>query len=91
MQHVLENLRVCYVAVQGITDGPGKFYNINTPEEYRKIIPEKIKEKAQQTPVVSFVAYSGTGKTTFLEKLIPKLKAYGLKIAIVKQDRKSVV
>ena len=73
-------------AVQGITDGPGKFYNINTPEEYRKIIPEKIKEKAQQTPVVSFVAYSGTGKTTFLEKLIPKLKAYGLKIAIVKHD-----
>ena len=59
---------------------------INTPEEYRKIIPEKIKEKAQQTPVVSFVAYSGTGKTTFLEKLIPKLKAYGLKIAIVKHD-----
>ena len=86
VQHVLENLRVCYVAVQGITDGPGKFYNINTPEEYRKIIPEKIKEKAQQTPVVSFVAYSGTGKTTFLEKLIPKLKAYGLKIAIVKHD-----
>ena len=67
-------------------NGPGKFYNINTPEEYRKIIPEKIKEKAQQTPVVSFVAYSGTGKTTFLEKLIPKLKAYGLKIAIVKHD-----
>ena len=86
VQHVLENLRVCYMAVQGITDGPGKFYNINTPEEYRKIIPEKIKEKAQQTPVVSFVAYSGTGKTTFLEKLIPKLKAYGLKIAIVKHD-----
>lgn len=86
VQHVLENLRVCYVAVQGITDEPGKFYNINTPEEYRKIIPKKIKEKAQQTPVVSFVAYSGTGKTTFLEKLIPKLKAYGLKIAIVKHD-----
>lgn len=32
------------------------------------------------------MAYSGTGKTTFLEKLIPKLKAYGLKIAIVKHD-----
>lgn len=77
VQHVLENLRVCYVAVQGITDGPGKFYNINTPEEYRKI---------RLNPIVSFVAYSGTGKTTFLEKLIPKLKAYGLKIAIVKHD-----
>lgn len=32
------------------------------------------------------MAYSGTGKTTFLEKLIPKLKVYGLKIAIVKHD-----
>ena len=26
-------------------------------------------------PVFSFVAFSGTGKTTFLEKLIPELKA----------------
>lgn len=77
VQHVLEKLKVCYVAVQGITDGPEKFYNINTPEEYRKI---------RLNPIVSFVAYSGTGKTTFLEKLIPKLKAYGLKIAIVKHD-----
>lgn len=86
VQHVLEHLWVCYVAVQGITDGPEKFYNINTPEEYWKIRPEKIHEKAEQIPVVSFVAYSGTGKTTFLEKLIPKLKACGLKIAIVKHD-----
>ncbi len=85
VQHVLENLKVCYVAVQGITDGPEKFYNINTPEEYRKIRPEQLKEE-RHIPIVSFVAYSGTGKTTFLEKLIPKLKAYGLKIAIVKHD-----
>ena len=35
---------------------------------------------------VQLAAPSGTGKTTFLEKLIPKLKAYGLKIAIVKHD-----
>ena len=85
VQHVLENLKVCYVAVQGITDGAEKFYNINTPEEYRKIRPEQLKEE-RHIPIVSFVAYSGTGKTTFLEKLIPKLKAYGLKIAIVKHD-----
>lgn len=86
VQHVLDRLKVCYVAVQGITDGSEKFYNINTPEDYRKIRPEKIHEKAGQIPVVSFVAYSGTGKTTFLEKLIPKLKSCGLKIAIVKHD-----
>ena len=35
---------------------------------------------------VQLAAPSGTGKTTFLERLIPKLKARGLKIAIVKHD-----
>lgn len=37
-------------------------------------------------PVLSFTAYSGTGKTTYLEKLIPCLKALGLKVAIIKHD-----
>lgn len=35
-------------------------------------------------PVVSFVAKSGTGKTTFLAKLIPELKARGLRLGILK-------
>ena len=35
-------------------------------------------------PVVSFVARSGTGKTTFLEKLIPHLKARGLRVGVLK-------
>jgi len=34
--------------------------------------------------VVCFVARSGTGKTTFLEKLIPRLKAHGLRIGVLK-------
>jgi len=34
--------------------------------------------------VVSFVAKSGTGKTTFLEKLVPALKARGLRVGILK-------
>lgn len=38
------------------------------------------------TPVLTFVGKSGTGKTTFLEKLIPELKARGLRLAIVKHD-----
>lgn len=37
-------------------------------------------------PVYSFVAYSGTGKTTFLENLIPELKKLGLRVAAVKHD-----
>lgn len=37
-------------------------------------------------PVFSVVAYSGTGKTTLLEKLIPLLKERGLRVAVVKHD-----
>ena len=39
-----------------------------------------------QIPVLGFAAYSGTGKTTLIEQIIPKLKAEGLRIAVVKHD-----
>jgi molybdopterin-guanine dinucleotide biosynthesis protein MobB len=35
-------------------------------------------------PVLGFAAYSGTGKTTLLVKLLPLLKKRGLRIAMVK-------
>ncbi|MDR1821845.1 MAG: molybdopterin-guanine dinucleotide biosynthesis protein B [Oscillospiraceae bacterium] len=41
---------------------------------------------AIKTPVVSFVAWSGTGKTTLIEKLIPELKSRGLRVAVIKHD-----
>jgi molybdopterin-guanine dinucleotide biosynthesis protein MobB len=37
-------------------------------------------------PVYSFVAFSNTGKTTLLEKLIPELRRRGFRIAVVKHD-----
>ena len=37
-------------------------------------------------PYVSFSAKSGTGKTTYLEKLIACLKERGLRIALIKHD-----
>lgn len=40
----------------------------------------------ENTPVITFAARSGTGKTTFLEKLIPELKAQGLTLAVIKHD-----
>ncbi len=105
VKHLLGRLRVCYVAVEGLSDGRHKFQNINTREEYQKFTGQSgsisnrescgksagtavrpDKELHTDISVVSFVAYSGTGKTTFLERLIPKLKARGLKIAIVKHD-----
>lgn len=35
-------------------------------------------------PVLSIIGKSGSGKTTFLEKLIPELKTLGLRIATIK-------
>lgn len=37
-------------------------------------------------PIISIVAFSGTGKTTFLERLIPVLKKRGLRLAVMKHD-----
>jgi len=35
-------------------------------------------------PILGFAAFSGTGKTTLLEKLIPQLVEHGIRIAMVK-------
>jgi molybdopterin-guanine dinucleotide biosynthesis protein MobB len=35
-------------------------------------------------PVLGFAAFSGTGKTTLLEKLIPQLTARGIRVGMVK-------
>jgi L-fuculose-phosphate aldolase len=37
-----------------------------------------------QIPVLGFAAYSGTGKTTLLKQLIPRLRAQGLRLALIK-------
>ena len=56
--------------------------NINTPEQLSciqrgaKIIP----------PIVSIVAKSGTGKTTFLEKIISELKKRSYRAGVIKHD-----
>ncbi len=38
----------------------------------------------QNTPMLGFCAYSGTGKTTLLTRLIPVLGDKGLKIGLIK-------
>jgi molybdopterin-guanine dinucleotide biosynthesis protein MobB len=35
-------------------------------------------------PILGFVAFSGTGKTTLLEKLIPQLRRQGVRVALLK-------
>jgi molybdopterin-guanine dinucleotide biosynthesis protein B len=40
-------------------------------------------------PLIGFCAYSGTGKTTLLESLIPLLKGRGLRLALLKHAHHS--
>lgn len=63
---------------------PGRtFVNINTPEEFAMISTEA----AQKTvKAVSFVAKSGTGKTTLLERVIAELKRRGYRVGAIKHD-----
>lgn len=42
-----------------------------------------------EVKAISFVAKSGTGKTTLLEKVIPHLKERGYKVGVVKHDAHS--
>ena len=37
-------------------------------------------------PIIGFAAWSGTGKTTLIERLIPVLKGRGLRLGVVKHD-----
>lgn len=41
---------------------------------------------SSSVPIYSVVAYSGTGKTTLIEKLVAELKTRGLRVAVVKHD-----
>jgi len=41
-------------------------------------------------PLLGFAAYSGTGKTTLIEKLIPALIEQGLNIAVVKHSHHDI-
>lgn len=43
-----------------------------------------IRTSSSGTPVLGFAAWSGTGKTTLLAKLIPVLKQRGLRVGLVK-------
>jgi len=41
-------------------------------------------ESRDKAPIISVVGFSGSGKTTYIERLIPALKSRGLKVATIK-------
>ncbi|WP_110956026.1 molybdopterin-guanine dinucleotide biosynthesis protein B [Anaerosinus massiliensis] len=80
---LLERVATKFVA---FNDAEENFFNVNTPKEFL-IAQAKAANRKRRIPLVSIVAsQSGTGKTTFITKLIPELKTLGFRVAVVKSD-----
>ena len=63
-----------------------QFFNVNTPADLR-LARGRAANLSRHVPVISIIApSSGTGKTTFIEKLIPRLVELGIKVGVVKSD-----
>ena len=62
------------------------FLNINSPDDYARARHLFQYYGDTDKPVLSVVAKSGTGKTTYLERLIPELKKRGLTLGVIKHD-----
>lgn len=96
-RRLAEGMRTMYVPADALPGGARCLRNVNTPEEYAELCAEdagagKNEPLYENTPsgipVFALSAYSGTGKTTFLEHLIPELKRQrpGLRVGVVKHD-----
>ena len=80
---ILRELTVCEVP---LTVDAGMLFNVNTPAAYRLALGRLANEQRTK-PVLSVAApASGTGKTTFIEKLIPLLAQRGVRTAVIKSD-----
>lgn len=79
-------LRELSVRELPLTADAGLFFNVNTPAAYR-LAQGRLANEQRTRPVLSVAApASGTGKTTFLERLIPRLAAHGVRTAVIKSD-----
>ena len=62
------------------------FFNVNTPADFR-LACGRMANLLREVPLVTVSApKSNTGKTTFIERLLPKLEAAGLHVGVVKGD-----
>mgnify|MGYP000900096996 FL=1 len=80
---ILRELAVCEVP---LTVDAGLFFNVNTPAAYR-LARGRLANEQRACPILSIAApASGTGKTTFIERLIPLLRERGVRTAVIKSD-----
>ncbi|ANR69814.1 molybdopterin-guanine dinucleotide biosynthesis protein B [Selenomonas sp. oral taxon 126] len=79
-------LRELAVQELALTVDAGLFFNVNTPAAYRLALGRLANEQRRR-PILSVAApASGTGKTTFIERLIPLLRERGVAVAVIKSD-----
>ena len=68
------------------SSSPSHFFNLNTPADLR-LAKGRLANLNRQVPLISITApASGTGKTTFIEKLLPRLKERGIRTGVIKSD-----
>ncbi|MCC8166743.1 MAG: molybdopterin-guanine dinucleotide biosynthesis protein B [Planctomycetes bacterium] len=56
--------------------------NINTPDDYAALI----RPDADGPPIIAVCGVKNSGKTTFLERVIPPLVASGIRVGVLKHD-----
>ena len=79
-------LRELVVREVPLTVDAGLLFNVNTPAAYR-LAQGRLANEQRTKPVLSVAApASGTGKTTFIEKLVPLLRERGVRTAVIKSD-----
>lgn len=68
------------LAIVDFSDQANSFANFNYPDDISK------HQTTISAPIamLGFAAFSGTGKTTLLRQLIPKLKENGIRVAVIK-------
>lgn len=93
-------LDTCPYMIHEMFHAEEQFFNMNDPQSYyyglQRLATKApgqfpaafapTKEAPTKIPMLSFAAKSGTGKTTYLEKLLPLLKKENLRIAVLKHD-----
>ena len=75
------------LSVHPVPFADGAPFAVVDSEEDWEAARRLVKPEAQgQPPLVAIVAKSGSGKTTFIEKLLPELVRLGLRVGTIKHD-----
>jgi molybdopterin molybdotransferase len=81
------------VALADFSGQPQAFLNVNTPEDQAEVERRLARQRHGHVagsgldigvPVLGMAAWSGTGKTTLLVRLLPLLRQRGLRVGLVK-------